>query len=62
MSFVLSYTALSLPVAFQKPAMVALLVLVPVGYFLSLWLKKYHSFCSSYPILHLSCRSQGSIL
>jgi hypothetical protein len=34
---------LSLPVAFQKPAFVARLVLIPVGYFLSLWQKKYHS-------------------
>jgi hypothetical protein len=35
--------ALSRPVAFQNPAVVARFVLVPVGYFLSLWLKKYHS-------------------
>jgi hypothetical protein len=35
--------ALSRPVAFQNPAAVARFVRVPVGYFLSLWLKKYHS-------------------
>ncbi|BAS95989.1 Os06g0131800 [Oryza sativa Japonica Group] len=46
--------ALSRPVAFQKPAAVARFVLVPVGYFLSLWLKKYQSFCGPDPILHLS--------
>lgn len=45
---------LSLPVAFQNPAFVALLALEPVGYFLSLWLKKYHSFCGVAPIVHLS--------
>jgi len=45
---------LSLPVAFQNPAAVALFVRVPVGYFLSLWLKKYHSFFSSAPILQSS--------
>lgn len=50
----LEYMALSLPVAFQNPAFVALFVRVPVGYFLSLWLKKYHSFCSSVPSLHKS--------
>jgi len=32
----LEYIALSLPVAFQNPAFVALFVRVPVGYFLSL--------------------------
>lgn len=37
------YTSLSFPVAFQYPAPVALFVLNPVGYFLSLKLKKYHS-------------------
>jgi hypothetical protein len=36
--------ALSRPVAFQNPAAVARFVRVPVGYFLSLWLKKYQSF------------------
>lgn len=50
----LRWMALSLPVAFQKPAVVALFVRVPVGYFLSLWLKKYHSFWGPDPILHLS--------
>jgi len=46
--------ALSRPVAFQKPAAVARFVRVPVGYFLSLWLKKYQSFCGPDPILHFS--------
>jgi hypothetical protein len=48
--------ALSRPVAFQNPAAVARFVLVPVGYFLSLWLKKYQSFCGPEPILHFSER------
>lgn len=46
--------ALSLPVAFQNPASVARFVRVPVGYFLSLWLKQYHSFWGPVPILHVS--------
>jgi hypothetical protein len=37
-------TSLSFPVAFQYPASVALFVRIPVGYFLSRKLKKYHSF------------------
>uniref|UniRef100_A0A0D9WKT9 Uncharacterized protein n=1 Tax=Leersia perrieri TaxID=77586 RepID=A0A0D9WKT9_9ORYZ len=60
---------LSRPVAFQNPAAVARFVLVPVGYFLSLWLKKYHSFCSSSaapPFIRQRSvapyRSHGSIL
>ena len=47
---------LSRPVAFQNPAAVARFVRVPVGYFLSLWLKKYQSFCGVDPILHLSTK------
>jgi len=36
-------TLLSFPVDFQYPALVALLVLNPLGYFLSRGPKKYHS-------------------
>lgn len=35
---------LSVPVAFQYPDAAALFGLAPLGYFLSLGLKKYHSF------------------
>lgn len=35
---------LSVPVAFQYPEAAALFGLAPFGYFLSLGLKKYHSF------------------
>jgi len=49
---------LSRPVAFQNPAAVARLVRVPVGYFLSLWLKKYQSFCGVVPILHFSAKNK----
>jgi hypothetical protein len=37
------FTLLSFPVDFQYPALVALLVLNPLGYFLSRGPKKYHS-------------------
>jgi hypothetical protein len=48
---------LSLPVAFQNPAVVARFVRDPVGYLRSLWLKKYHSFCGADPMRHLSARA-----
>jgi hypothetical protein len=52
---------LSRPVAFQNPAAVARFARLPVGYFLSLWLKKYQLFWfsgASSPILHTSAKKK----
>lgn len=62
MRFNLQYIALSLPVAFQNPAAVALFVRVPVGYFfvlvaeeipLRLFLGPYLAFLLEIPRLNL---------
>nr|AFK43881.1 unknown [Lotus japonicus] len=50
---------LSVPVAFQYPEAAALFGLAPFGYFLSLGLKKYHSFS---PNKALPGNSHGSNL